>query len=79
MTKGLLTSRLKKFKLSKICSHTPTPDNITRFKLFRNMYNRLIRISRKMFFEEQLSANKNNLRKTWQILNDALNISKNKQ
>jgi hypothetical protein len=79
MTKGLLTSRLKKFELSKICSHTPTPDNVTRFKLFRNMYNRLIRISRKMFFEEQLSANKNNLRKTWQILNDALNISKNKQ
>jgi hypothetical protein len=73
MTKGLLTSRLKKLELSKMCSQTPTPENFTRFKLFCNMYNRLIRISRKIFYEEQLSANKNNLRKTWQILNDALN------
>jgi hypothetical protein len=32
-----------------------------------------------MFYQEQLLANKNNLRKTWQILNDALNNPKSKQ
>jgi hypothetical protein len=32
-----------------------------------------------MYYEKQLSANKNDLRKTWQVLNDALNISKNKR
>jgi hypothetical protein len=79
MTSGLLVSRLKKLELSKLCSCTPSPENSNRYKSYRNMYNRLVRISRKSYYEEQLTLNKNNLRKTWQILNDALNISKNKQ
>jgi hypothetical protein len=79
MTKGLLISRLKKLELSKICSNSPSPSNTARFKIYRNLYNRLIHLSRKMYYEKQLSANKNDLRKTWQILNDALNIPKNKR
>jgi hypothetical protein len=57
----------------------PSPVNTTRYKSYRNLFNRLVRLSRKMYYEEQLSANISNLRKTWQILNEALNIPKNKQ
>jgi hypothetical protein len=79
MTTGLLISRLKKLELAKNCSYMPSPVNTTRYKSYRNLFNRLVRLSRKMYYEEQLSANISNLRKTWQILNEALNIPKNKQ
>jgi hypothetical protein len=79
MTTGLLVSRLKKLELAKIHSCSPTPVNNDRYKVYRNLYNRLIRISRKMYYEKVLSDNKNNLRKTWQILYEALNKPTAKQ
>jgi hypothetical protein len=79
MTTGLLVFRLKKLEFASICSSTPSPLNTAHYKSYRNLYNRIVRLSRKMFYQEQLLANKNNLWKTWQILNDALNNPKSKQ
>jgi Reverse transcriptase (RNA-dependent DNA polymerase) len=79
MTTGLLTSRLNKLELAKKLSLEPSLANSVIYKTYRNMYNRLIRVARKLYFERELLSNVSNLRKTWQILYEALNISKSKQ
>jgi Reverse transcriptase (RNA-dependent DNA polymerase) len=79
MTNGLLKSRLTKLKLAKNCSLNTSVANTSLYKNFRNMYNRLIRLSHKLYFEQELLANSKNLRKTWQLLYEALNVTKNKE
>jgi hypothetical protein len=79
MTTGLLISRLKKLELSKICSLSPSAVNTNRYKQYRNLYNKTVRLSCKLYYNDELLINKNNLKKTWQILNEALNLSSNRQ
>ena len=40
------------------------------------MYNKILRESKKLFFSRQLQSNANNLKKTWEILNEAINKRK---
>jgi len=47
MTQGLLVSRQTKLKLHKISIHTPSPVNIQSYKNFRNLYNKILRASKK--------------------------------
>jgi hypothetical protein len=79
MTTRLLVSRLKKLELAKKFSIDPSLVNSALYKNYQNMYNRLIRVARKLYFERELSSNTSNLRKTWQLLYDTLNVSKSKQ
>jgi hypothetical protein len=79
MTNGLLKSRLTKLNLAKNCSLYPNVHNTSLYKSYRNMYNRLIRLSCKLYFEQELLANSKNPRKTWQILYEALNVTQNKE
>jgi hypothetical protein len=79
MTKGLLISRLSKLKLEKNHATNPTTDNWDRFKLFRNMYNKTIKASKKLYYCKLLEAKSNNLKKTWAILNEVLKKGKTKQ
>jgi len=76
MTQGLLTSRITKNKLSTLASKIPTALNKQNFVNYRNTYNNLIRAAKKLHFSRALLANTKNLRKTWGILNEALNKSK---
>jgi hypothetical protein len=47
MTSGLLVSRRTRVNLLKISLVDPSPENKLKFKLYRNMYNKLIRIAKK--------------------------------
>jgi hypothetical protein len=73
MTKGLMTSRLKKLHLQKMAVQTPTVENVNKFKLYRNLYNKILRCSKKSYYCESLHRAKKDPKKTWDIINDALN------
>ena len=70
MTNGLLTSRRQKNFLHKKMVADPSPLNKTNFKTYRNTFNSLIRISKKMYYDEALEKNAKNPKKTWSILKE---------
>jgi hypothetical protein len=76
MTQGLLISRLNKLRLGKIASKHPTAENIHKFKMYRNMYNTVLRACKKAFFENQLCKYQSNMKKTWELINMATRKSK---
>jgi hypothetical protein len=49
MTQSLFVSRTTKLKLAKKCFVSPSVENNTACKLYRNMYNNLIRNSKKSY------------------------------
>jgi hypothetical protein len=59
--------------LAKKCFNEPSIDNNLQYKKYRNLYNKLIRISKKTYYEEALNANICNSKKTWDILNEVIN------
>lgn len=77
MTKGILASRRQKIKLGGIYSKHPSMTNKQNFTRFKNMYNRVIRSRKKMYFTEQLVLTQGNLKKAWEIFKDASGL-KNK-
>ena len=79
MSTGILTSRRRKNYLYSL--YLKKPSFLTRdtFTKFRNTYNTVIRTAKKLYFQTQIEANSKNLRKTWQILFNAIRKSKNKK
>ena len=71
-TNGILISRRNKLNLGNIASKTPSPENILNFKLYRNTYNKLIKLAKKLYYENELSKNQSNLKKSWQLLCSAI-------
>jgi hypothetical protein len=78
MSAGILTSRREKMRLCKLSLMDPTPANLSCFKRFRNLYNRVIRAAKKQYFETELKNNQSNLKKSWQLLKTAINKNYNK-
>jgi hypothetical protein len=72
MTQGLIVSRHTKKSLHVKSVSDPSPANITRFKTFKQIYQRLIRAAKKLSIAEQLRENASNPKKTWQTLNELL-------
>jgi hypothetical protein len=70
MTRGLLISRKNKLILQKKSLVDPNAQTIQAFRDYRNLYNKLIRISKKMSIEENLNKNVKNPKKTWDILRE---------
>ena len=79
MTTGILTSRRKKNLLCKQLVKKPTTLLRDKFKIFRNIYNNVVRTAKKTYLHSQIENNVNNLRKTWQILYNAIRKSKTKK
>ncbi len=78
LTKGLLTSRVTKNMLHKKSITEPSPSNSSKFKLYRNLYNTLIRKSKQLYFQEKLQSYVNNPRKTWEVFNEVIGKPKSK-
>jgi len=76
MSTALLISRQTKLRLHKASISTPTRENIQQYKQYRNAYNRVVRASKKRYFEENLSQSKNNPRRTWELIKEAMNTQK---
>jgi hypothetical protein len=72
MTQGLIISRRTKKSLHVKSVSDPSPANITRYKTFKQIYQRLIRAAKKLSIAEQLRENASNPKKTWQTLNELL-------
>ena len=72
MTSAILKSRKTKFKLSETKIRFPTQENIDKYNQFRKCYNKVIRVAKKVYYKNSFDQNKNNLRKTWEVLKDAI-------
>jgi hypothetical protein len=71
MTNGLLTSRRNKNLLYKKQLVRPSVENIQTFRNYRNVYNSVLRRSKKMYYEYVLKKFKTKPKKLWEILNTA--------
>ncbi len=78
MTTGIFTSRREKICLCNISISQPSLTNKDTFKRYRNAYNKIIRVAKKMYFENELLKYQSNLKKTWQVINLAINKKPNK-
>ena len=63
MTKGILVSRLNKISLHKEFVKNPVEANHSKFKNFRNLYNKIIKASKKIYFQSELTKHQSNLKK----------------
>jgi hypothetical protein len=75
MTAGLLISRSNKNKLHKISLTQPTEINRDNYIAYRNMYNKLIKLSKKLYFEDNIKKSEKNSKKTWDLLKEATNLN----
>ena len=78
ITNGLLTSRRQKINLEKIHFANPSIISLEAFKKFRNLYNKVLRAAKKLYFEKELRANQSNLKKSWDLIKTAMNRKSDK-
>ena len=76
MTPGLMVSRRRKLKLYRLSKSKPTPENIRKFQIYRNIYNKTCRKSKQMYFEKKIYDSKGNSKKIWDTLGEAMNNKK---
>jgi hypothetical protein len=73
---GIKTAIKRKNALYNKQLSRPTITNIKKYKTYRNHLNHLIKASQRLYYQNQLLQNKTNLRKSWQVINTAINRSK---
>ena len=78
MSKGILISRLTKIKLGKLCHSSPSAESTAKFKLYRNLFNIVVRNAKKLYYEKTLAKVQSNFKKTWSVLNSAMNKNTSK-
>ena len=71
MTKGILMSRNKKFELQSRLAKVPTTENKELYTKYKNIYNKVLKTAKKLYYSNLLVSNQNNLKKSWQIIKDA--------
>ena len=74
MTKGLLVSRSKNISLAHKAQRFPTDLNKLTSKTYRNKYNSLIRISKKIHYNSRIRKAGRDSRAIWSVLKEAINI-----
>ena len=70
MTKGLLTSRITKIKLLKLSAKLQTSVASEAFRRYKNIYNSVLRASKKLYYKDQLKNNCKNPRKIWELIKE---------
>jgi hypothetical protein len=70
MTRGLLVSRKNKMLLHKICINDPSVDNVQKYKSYRNLYDKLLRVSKNMYYECSFEKFQKNPKKSWDLLKE---------
>ena len=78
ITRGLVISSSTKNRLYRKMLKYKTETNIQKYKTYKKIYERLIKQARCSFFSQNLDINKKNSKKTWEIMNLALNKHKKK-
>ena len=59
---------LRKIALCKASVKNPSPQIINEFKTYRNLHNKVIKTSKKLYFRSELNKNQSNLKKTLLLL-----------
>ena len=70
MTNGLLISRLNKDRLHKKYLTTRSVENLNNYKNYRNIYNSILKASKKLSIGKKLILYKQKPKKVWQIYNE---------
>lgn len=76
MTKGLLISRVKNLKLAQIAKKSPSIENKDAYRVYRGVYNNLIRRSKLLHHNRRVREAGNNSRLLWAAIKDAINLPK---
>jgi hypothetical protein len=71
MTTGLLISRTTKNSLYLKSVAHPSATNVSAYKLYRNLYNTLVRKSRQLYYSSSLHTFRKNPKRTWDLLKEA--------
>jgi len=79
MTKGILNSRRNKLTLLKLSLNEPTTYNINKYKQYRNIYNTVLRASKKLHIDTKLKNNSKNPQKIWKTQKELTTGNKNTQ
>jgi hypothetical protein len=77
MTNGLLVSRRRKIELYKLSLTNPA-DYLTKYKQYRNLFNKILRASKSLYYDAKFTQYAKNPKKTWETLNELTSSSKNK-
>ncbi len=79
MTPGLLTSCRKGYKLFRKC-HNLSKEHTAYVKYikYRNVLNTLKKVAKETYYRNLLTTHKNDMRKTWKIMNSIIGRTKNK-
>ena len=78
MTQGLLISRRSKISLLKKSVNEPSESNIQNYKNFCNIYTKVLRASRKLYFDTNFLKAKKNPKKTWDLIREAIGSDSSK-
>ena len=78
MSNGLLISRKNKILLGNQKAINPTLENIKRFKDYKNIYNKLLRLAKKLYYSKLLIDCQGNMKKSWSTIREATGLSTKK-
>lgn len=77
MTKGLIQSSITKAKLIVSKIKRPNELNVNKYKKFCSIYNKLLRKSKYIYYQEKFQLAKHSMKETWLLLRSAINSKKN--
>jgi len=77
ITKGIMISIQQKNKLYKKFIKTKSADHQTKFKLYRNKINHLIRISKQQYYNDYFNANASSAKHVWKGIKEIVNPKSN--
>jgi Reverse transcriptase (RNA-dependent DNA polymerase) len=70
MTTGLLVSRNRKLELLKANLKLRSNESKLAYVNYRNMYNKILRKSKQLYYHDQIKSNKTNPKKLWSVLKE---------
>ena len=73
LTKGILNSIKRKNKLYRRYLRSPTLQNESYYKTFKNKLNHTIKIAKSLHYAKKLQNIKSDMKSTWKILNEVIN------
>ena len=76
LSTGLLKSIKRKNSLYKKFLKSHSPFNEISYKRYRNKLNHYLRLAKRSYYEVKLQTLKNNIKGTWNILNQIINLTK---
>ena len=65
-------------RLDKVSSLCPSVHNLAVYRKYRSVYNKTLRAAKKLYFENELCNAGTNLKRTWNLIRQAINLKPKK-